>query len=527
MNFKRNWLKIIALIGASFAIAGCKDSSAFVEYKPISEVVDKHEDIIGADGRYIRYGNFKSYPAIDWNKSGDDKTVLLGSTYEVLTGYTGRNILEASGDKKILVVPVEFSDYTIKNLGVSDEEYVSNLQKAFFGGVKNNKYVSVAEYYNRSSYGKLRISGKVCDKFYTFPKTVYELNTYNVYKNSRDPVSDCYDKVLTWYEDTYHESLDEFKDENSGDVALYLVYTLPTELNTSNPKFFWAYTFKDKLLSWSSYSVMNTLAGYPDAHTFIHEVGHLFGLEDYYPTDESDVSNSVPEPAGRIDMMDCSVGDHTALSKMWLNWARPYWAKDTCEIKINALVDSGELILINDSWNGSVFDEYYLVEFYSPSGLNYYDTNIGNNLAKLPTLPGVKIYHVDARLGYYTYDSSTKATTFKYYCDDKGQRVTPEDKISPSKTDKNINIVHNNSTNTENKDGQPTLKNYLYELQLKNVGHSVAGCAENANLFRTGDVFEDFTFNSNNLLSHPDYKITVSGMTYRDATIKIEKIIEK
>ena len=521
MNFKRNCLSIIALIGAAFIVAGCSKVDPNSAYQPITEVVDDHKDVWGENATYVKYGNYKSFPA---KYKADLEPDLLGSTYEVLTKYTGRHILEATGDKKILVVPVEFSDYTIKNLGVSSEEYVSNLEKAFFGNVKGNKYVSVAEYYNRSSYGKLRISGKVCDKFYTFPKTVYEINTR---KTIRDYVQESYDKVLTWYEDNYHESLDEYRidpENGNNEIALYLVYTLPTELNTSNPKFFWAYTFKDKPLSWSSYSVMNTLAGYPDAHTFIHEVGHLFGLEDYYPVVEGEANKSVPEPAGRIDMMDCSVGDHTAFSKMMLNWARPYHVKDSCEITIKALVDSGDLILINDEWNGTVFDEYYLVEFYSPTGLNYFDTNVGNNLAKLPTLPGVKIYHVDARLGYYELDTLGNQKSFKYYCDDTSQGTTKPEKFSPAKN--NINIAHSNSITTDVVDGQPNLKNYLYELQLNHVGYSVAGCANNINLFRKGDVFDSLKFNANSLLSHPKYKFTITNVTYRDATIKFEKVVE-
>ena len=508
MNFKRNCLVIIALVGATFAVAGCQDNTTFVRYEPIQEVVDDHKDYSFND-LYIKYGNYKNYVA----KDGDGNTIDLGDTYNVLTTYTGRHIMQATGDKKILVVPVEFPDYTIANLGVSAEDYVSNLEKAFFGGVKNNKYVSVAEYYNRSSYGKLRISGKVCDKFYTFPKPVYDIN---MYKTNRQQVQQSYNDVLDWYKKNYGDSLDDYRIEATGEVPIYMVYTLPIELNTSNPNFFWAYTFSSTPLAWSSYSVMNTLAGYPDAHTFIHEVGHLFGLEDYYPTDENDASTAVPEPAGRIDMMDCSVGDHTALSKMMLNWARPYWVKDTCEIKIKALTDAGDLILINDKWNGSVFDEYYIIEFYTPLGLNYYDTNIGNNYAKLPTLPGVKIYHVDARLGYYALDTLGNQTTFKYYCGDE-QKLA--DKIAPNAVNPNINIVHDNKTYPDAKAEDKYLKNYLYELQLNHVGHSVAGCASNLNLFRTGDEFDDFKFNK----YINDYKVTVTGLTYRDATIKVEK----
>ena len=521
MNFKRNYLKIITLVGSVFLIAGCQDSGAFVQYQNIEEVVDTHEEFVASDGSYEKHGNFASYTA----KLDSTHTKDFGDTYSVLTEFTGRNILEATGDRKILVVPVQFSDFTIQTLGVKPEEYISNLNKAFFGASKSNKYVSVAEYYNRSSYGKLRISGKVCDQFYTYPKTVEEINQN---KTLRDTVQDCYNKVLTWYEDTYHDSLDEYRidpENGKNDVALYLVYTYPTELNTKNPEFFWAYTFQDKPLSWSSYSTMNTLAGFPDAHTFIHEVGHLFGLVDYYPSDKTS-----PDPTGRIDMMDCSVGDHSALSKMWLNWARPYWVKDSCEISINALVDSGDLILINDNWNETVFDEYYLIEFYSPTGLNYYDVNAGvivnnNEVVKLPSLPGIKIYHVDARICYFDKPNkgseSKTGRAFKHYCDEVGKPVDPA--IDLSKV--NVDIAHDNSTYPDAKDDSENqyLKNLLYELQLNHVGHSVNGCATNMNLYRTGDTFDNLTFNK---LNTTNYTITVSNVNFRGATLKIEKVKE-
>ena len=88
-----------------------------------------------------------------------------------------------------------------------------------------------------------------------------------------------------------------------------------------------------------------------------------------------------------------------------------------------------------------------------------------------------------------------------------------------------MNIVHNNSTSTSSTGEQTKTNNYLYELQLNNnkSGHSVAGCADNINLYRTGATFDKFTFNNNNYLANPEYVISISNMTYRDATIKIEK----
>ena len=54
------------------------------------------------------------------------------------------------------------------------------------------------------------------------------------------------------------------------------------------------------------------------------------------------------EPVGCIDMMDSSVGDHTALSKMMLSWARPIHVTDSCELTISSLAEKGDLILLKN-----------------------------------------------------------------------------------------------------------------------------------------------------------------------------------
>ena len=508
MNFKRNLVSIIAFVGSVFGLSGCTDPDAFHEFefldpeKDLHQVEDKHED--EDHGTYIKYGDYASYPAKDTN----GKTVELGSTYEVLTNYSGQHILSAEGEQKILVIPVEFEDYTIEVLGVEKEEYITNLKKAFFGDYKNNRYASVAEYYNRSSYGKLRLSGMVCDEFYTFPYTTQ----YIIEKDlaSKD-VLGCYDDVVKkWLPKTYPSlNLDDYRLEN-GEIAIYLIYTYPTELK-NNTKVFWNFTFPDKPFSWSSYSCLNTLSGAPDAHTLIHETGHLLGLPDYYPTVEND-----PDPTGRTDMMDCSVGDHTGLSKMMYNWARPYHVKDSCEITINALVNYGDLILINDDWNQTVFDEYYLLEFYSPSGLNNYDANIGNNKAKLPLLPGLKIYHVDARLGYFGYTSEQSIRDNKVFLDYCDVGVA-----DPSTKQKNIALAHNNNASAS--ESGRNLFN-LYELQLNNATSIQDQCATDYNLFHKGESFEiiDSKFNSKD--NESNYKVTVTSLNYANVTVKIEKL---
>ena len=509
MNFKRNCFLISALVGSVFLVAGCSKDNSFKQYKYMNFPTEVYDDVEhkDKDGNvdYVKYGKYDSYQAM----KKDGTTKGLGSTYDVLYNLAGSKIIEAEGTKNILVVPVKFAGY---DLGIKDADYIDNVKKAFFGDASNNRYVSVAEYYNRSSYGKLRIKGKVCDQFYTFQKPWSEMKSY-----SKDDVKNAYQYVTEaggWHEKTYHASLDEFKVKADGDPAVYFVYAYPVELkDKANPEFFWAYTFEEKPCSWSSYTTMNTLAGKPDAHTFIHEVGHLLGLKDYYP---SGSEASTPDPTGKIDMMDCSVGDHSALSKMVLNWAKPYHVIKSCEIKLKPLINNGDIILIKNDWNKTVFDEYFLIEFYTPLGLNYFDSNIGNSEARLPSLPGIKIYHVDARLGYFNRTSVSNPLTFMNYCNVPGI-------ADPNEPGVYVRVAHDNSTYESVTGEVPQYqKNFLYELELNNVGHPVAGCATNMNLFREGDSFtiKSTSFNES---SNTFYKIEIKNVGYSNATVSITK----
>ncbi len=505
MNFKRNLFVITTALVGTLALSGCDfGEHKFVHFEFIQEKEDTREE----------YLNFKVM-----DNKGENE-VDLGDSYSMFRDYAEQSHLKSVGEQKIIVVPVEFSDYKVDKLFLSDEQYIDAINKAFFGSANNNAYVSVGEYFNKSSYGKLKLDGKVCDKIYTFPYSVEKIREK---KLDRDALAnDVYKKVIDWYKENYDDIADyEVEGLKTGkNVPIYMVYTHPSISDTKEDEsgFFWAYTFSEVPLSWSSSSFMYLQYGEPDAHTYIHETGHLLGLTDYYPTifpeektdkaeedEEEEVVDKfvIPEPTARIDMMDCSIGDETSFSKMLLNWTKPTYVNSTAGIEIESFTETGDVILLANNWNHTPFDEYYLFEYYTPTGLNSYDISVGNSEAKLPRVPGVKIYHVDARLAYF------ENKKIKDYCDYGS--MSPTSKIS-------VGFAHDNNTYLEPDKYQ---ENYLYSLILNHEEGMKAGAAVDANLFRYGDEIPELNLNVEGKL---EFKISIEWSTFSKVKIDFEKV---
>ena len=138
-----------------------------------------------------------------------------------------------------------------------------------------------------------------------------------------------------------------------------------------------------------------------DAHTYIHETGHLLGLEDYYDSSSPDLYSRIA-PLGRMDMMDCSLGDMNCFSKMLLGWERPFIPTEDCEITLHQSSGNNECILLSPSWNSTLFDQYLLLEFYAPTGLNRVDATLRSDPSmRLFQKPGIKAYIVRSNLRLY------------------------------------------------------------------------------------------------------------------------------
>ena len=162
----------------------------------------------------------------------------------------------------------------------------------------------------------------------------------------------------------------------------------------------------------SSYGSGNTSNCILDTHTYIHEVGHIFGLDDYY--DYSSKYN----PAGGFSMQDNNVGGHDPFSCLVLGWADAYVPYEDCEITLKPFQSSHQVILLSPSFNtaNSPFDEYLLLELYTPTGLNEYDTlNLyKENYARGVDETGIRLWHVDARL-VEVKNNSNSASSIKSY----------------------------------------------------------------------------------------------------------------
>jgi M6 family metalloprotease-like protein len=349
-----------------------------------------------------------------------------------------------TGNMNLLVVPVNFLDY---NCGAADQCATrnENIRKSFFGDSEEMEYESVASYYEKSSYGRLNIGGVVTPTFQV-NKTVVDWARESrpmidpSLQSFYHPTWGLTEDIVAWYraqrlvnQVDFPLPLEEFDQDDNGWIdAIVMIYNAPSYPNASYPA-----DVRDKLWAYAYWNY-NSLdfeseneADYPipftfffashdfmyegygqatlDPHTFIHEVGHLLGLQDYYTYDRL---NGDWGAAGALDMMDNNILDHNAYTKFLLEWIEPIVIDNTKQettLTIQPFESSGDAIIVNNSFNGSPYDEYLIIEFYTPTGLNEKHSltpYAGNNLQGF-TVPGIKIYHIDSRIGAYS--SSTNS----------------------------------------------------------------------------------------------------------------------
>ncbi len=396
--------------------------------------------------------------------------VNLKFSYNDLSGTlsNNENVMPSIGDVNLLVIPVhlpggdEYKTDKVKN----------DIEKAFFGDEDDESigFKSVKQYYKEASYGKFNLSGVVTDWFDA--TTLVSKESDVTQGQSGTIMSKILKEATAWASENQNVDLRDFDQNRDGSIdGIYLVYdhldwTAEYAMKQSqNPSYdgsdinqaFWNFTYWDwstaaitykdpenpsekeipttSGFSWSSFDMMytsycdrdkneapilNDLSNIKlDSHSYIHEFGHLLGLDDYYSS-----SDSLYHPAGQETMMDQNVGDLDSYSKMLLGWVTPNVAYGTSEINIaNVSLNSDHSVIVIPSnfedissqieranKNGTTnkftyefnpFSEYLMIDLYTPDGNNAKDVRGDYMLYDKEPLPnriGVRIYHIDSRI---------------------------------------------------------------------------------------------------------------------------------
>src|SRR5690606_8185537 len=311
--------------------------------------------------------------------------------------------LPSVGTFDVLVIPVEISGSPF------DFGYQEKLDAVFNGTAQSTGWQSVSSYYTLSSFGRLNLSFDIAPKFVTS-------NTRSYYENLGQG-GDQYAIVEALNGLDSQIDYSKYDSNNDGYIdSVVFIYSVDYDYD-QDPWWAWVYSAKYgqaddigqldgknfEYYFWASYSFLeDPIQGNSgliyNAETYIHELGHLMGMVDFYPYE----GNNDYGPMGGFDMMDYNVGDHGPFTKLVFGWLKPLLATaGTYDVTLDsyALDTDGEQSVLLIPYSGSnledgnAFDEYLLVMFYTPKGL--YQGHLGLNT--VPTLPGVVIYHVDGR----------------------------------------------------------------------------------------------------------------------------------
>ncbi len=409
--------KLLLLPLFALILVGCVDKPSSSQS---SETPQPSTSETVVDNKLIDNETHSDYVKIEEGKNIDNRA---------LDEVAGLTAFHSVGDQKILVVPIVFKDMPEK----ATEKKHEAINQIFFGEAEDTGWESVASFYEKSSFGRLTLSGEVTDYFYSDYTSAefieLDVSEKQEFGNPDNYWDQTHYLIREIYESFDAELLKEYDLDGDGHVdALWMVY-MNTYVPGAKDNPFWAYKFywnqepnEDKptpnTYAWASIDFADSAVGYSiednkvDAHTFIHETGHMFGLNDYYDyTGET-------SPSGQIDMMDNNIIDHNVYSKYLLNWVEPYHVTGDADIYLRPAESSGDFILIKDGWNRHAYDNYILIEYYTPTGLNEQDSVKPYISSEAPiqgfTKSGIRMWNVDSRFVRATYNEDFTGYSYEW-----------------------------------------------------------------------------------------------------------------
>lgn len=318
-------------------------------------------------------------PKYDLDKLTSNKT-NFGNRLDI-DGPLTEGCLPSTGNPKVLVIPVNLDSDN------KTDKLLNDIEIAFNGSSEETGYESVKTYYQKSSYGKLNIEFNVMKEWFTpkrnkrFYEYYYDDDTY------ADGSTKILQEALAYFDNKINYSDYDLNNDDYID-SVWLIYNCDVDFEAES--IYWAYTFwdySDNVYD-GKYACYYAFAGTDfmdpnvnidesydpkgitiDSHTYIHETGHLLGLEDYYDYDESKGATGGLYGA---DMMDCNIGDHGVISKLLLGWVEPtiIAGPGSITLDLNAFSTTGDCIIVADRKLTSIYDSYYIIELYNNEGLN-------------------------------------------------------------------------------------------------------------------------------------------------------------
>ena len=282
-----------------------------------------------------------------------------------------------AGDRKMFVLLIDFSEYAAVYSSSTMESMI------FENGSAAAPFDSLKNFYTRSSYGKLNLSGATLGWYHAGPRSAVAESTAGREALIKTALNSFSGHDFSQY-------------DNDGDGTIEYFAVMWTGPKGPWASFWWgyytgfndhAYTIGGKKLSQYSWQWTEN-----SPKVLIHETGHALGVPDYYDYNDATGPRG---GVGKLDIMDGNWGDHNCFSKFMLEWLTPgYYDAGTQTISLRPSDAYGESVKIIKGGNpANPFEEFFMVQNRKRAG----------NDSTYPA-DGLLIWHVDARLDSQNYD---------------------------------------------------------------------------------------------------------------------------
>lgn len=427
---------------------------------------------------------------LGWNEGtvSDIQTPVLQKAMYDYTGDYGVGVgLPSIGTYDCLVVPVKFTDTEVSH------EDLQNLNTAFNDTTGATGWESVKTFYQKESFGKLNLSFNILG--YNIGTTDQVFNarySSSYYESKRDTYgndngSEYVLKEVLAYLVTTDIDLSHYDTNDDGYIdAIYIIYSASVNYDPNVENMWWAYvtwaedttSYQGKKANYYMFTGLDFMyeemrSGKKiaiNAETYIHETGHLLGLDDYY---DYNIGTGSDRGMGGVSMQDFNIGEHDPYSKIMLGWFEPTIVNSNTNFTID-LTDNNtanDVLLIRLDNKNTYFSEYLLVDLYTATGLNA----IGKVAMYDGASYGVRIFHVDSTIDnpysdrYYSFTDNNNSVSADCLIElleaDGGNTKNTNSNGGDWAAESDLWGI---SSTTNNNNGT-TLSNYVGNCNIKNV----------------------------------------------------------